>query len=229
MKSQEVFHYNAIDLEGTAVDLESFHQLAFEEVARDYGVVFGPEEFRQFVGAGDKVISESIAAILEISPTMIREEKNGVYRALLRSHPIVSREGIFEYLDEIRRSGGELVLASITPDADAIEILRRSELWQFFNPDRILTESKVKRLKPDPEVYLEAATLLGISTTPDRMIVHEDSPPGIESGKRAGAKVAAFPVHKRLVFNIEPDAVFKTWKGVTPQLVYDKVMSTGNI
>lgn len=54
----------AFDLEGTLVDLERFHVNAFEETAARYGVIFGEEEFRPFVGNGDLAISTEIARLL---------------------------------------------------------------------------------------------------------------------------------------------------------------------
>jgi sugar-phosphatase len=47
----------------------------------------------------------------------------------------------------------------------------------------------VRKGKPDPEPYLRAATLLG--TTPERCLVFEDAPAGIESARSAGMQVVA--------------------------------------
>jgi len=78
----------AFDLEGTLVDLEGLHQQAFERVARDLGVAFGNQQFRQFVGAGDQAISNEIAKLVEgsqISAETIKAAKQAVYRDLLYS------------------------------------------------------------------------------------------------------------------------------------------------
>ncbi len=224
----EIFQYNAVDLEGTAVDLEGLHQEALEQVASNYGVRFGQHEFHSFVGAGDKAISEAISKMTtdKIDPIIIRAEKEKLYEELLYSYPISPREGVSEYLETVRSLGGELVLASITPDGNAFEILRRSDLLRFFNPGHILTESSVKKLKPDPEVYIKASEIFGIQASPEKMLVHEDSPPGKIAAEKAGARVVVFPVHEGLVFDLQPDAIFTTWKDITPQLVYDKIMSS---
>jgi mannitol-1-/sugar-/sorbitol-6-phosphatase len=41
--------------------------------------------------------------------------------------------------------------------------------------------------KPDPEGYLKGATRLGVD--PRRCVVFEDTPPGAEAGRSAGARV----------------------------------------
>ena len=45
--------------------------------------------------------------------------------------------------------------------------------------------------KPDPAVFLSAARKLGVD--PQTCLAFEDSPPGIESARRAGMRVVAVP------------------------------------
>ena len=48
--------------------------------------------------------------------------------------------------------------------------------------------------KPDPEIYLRAMEALGVE--PAECLVIEDSPMGIEAGKRSGARVLALRPHE---------------------------------
>ena len=57
-------------------------------------------------------------------------------------------------------------------------------------PDRIITSTDVTRGKPDPEPYLNGASLLGAAAT--ECLVFEDVPAGIQAGRQAGARVVAF-------------------------------------
>jgi HAD superfamily hydrolase (TIGR01509 family) len=57
-----------------------------------------------------------------------------------------------------------------------------------ISPPLLVTIEDVRHGKPHPEGYLLAAARLGAD--PDRCLVVEDSPPGIEAGRRAGARVA---------------------------------------
>ncbi|MDZ4200349.1 MAG: HAD family phosphatase, partial [Kiritimatiellia bacterium] len=54
---------------------------------------------------------------------------------------------------------------------------------------QMITSEDVHRGKPDPEVFLLAAGLLGLSAR--HCVVFEDALPGIEAGRRAGAAVVA--------------------------------------
>lgn len=58
-----------------------------------------------------------------------------------------------------------------------------------ITPPVLVTSDDVRAGKPDPEGYAQAASRLNVP--PDRCLVVEDSPAGLEAGRRAGAKVAA--------------------------------------
>jgi sugar-phosphatase len=56
-------------------------------------------------------------------------------------------------------------------------------------PEVVVYADDVERGKPDPEGYLAAAARLGVD--PAEALVVEDSPPGIEAGRAAGAATVA--------------------------------------
>ncbi len=59
------------------------------------------------------------------------------------------------------------------------------------SPKHLVPADEVLHGKPDPEPYIKAAKLLGVSAR--ECVVIEDSPFGIEAGKSAGAAVLAVP------------------------------------
>lgn len=67
--------------------------------------------------------------------------------------------------------------------------LKRLEFANLPVPEVLITAEDIEHGKPDPEVYLLAASRLGI--TPSNCIVVEDAPAGIESARRAGMVVVA--------------------------------------
>lgn len=56
-------------------------------------------------------------------------------------------------------------------------------------PQVLVCGDELARGKPDPEGYLKAAALLGVA--PERCLVVEDAPAGVEAGRRAGMQVVA--------------------------------------
>jgi len=93
-------------------------------------------------------------------------------------------------------------------------------------PEVLVTADDVERGKPDPEPYQRAATQLGVD--PERCVVLEDAPAGVESARRAGASVlgvatstppgalaaatAVLPQVNVLDVRSEKDGVRVTWR-----------------
>ena len=50
-----------------------------------------------------------------------------------------------------------------------------------------MTAEHVKRGKPAPDVFLEVAKRLGVN--PEKCVVFEDAPAGVEAGRAAGMRV----------------------------------------
>lgn len=60
--------------------------------------------------------------------------------------------------------------------------------------DYTISGHECSAFKPDPEIYLRAMEALGVE--PAECLVIEDSPMGIEAGKRSGARVLALRPHE---------------------------------
>jgi sugar-phosphatase len=65
--------------------------------------------------------------------------------------------------------------------------LRRIARVGLPTPAIVIGADDVAAGKPDPEGYLKGATRLGVD--PRRCVVFEDTPPGAEAGRSAGARV----------------------------------------
>src|SRR5690606_2264024 len=86
-------------------------------------------------------------------------------------------------------------------------------LLERFEP-AIFSATMVARGKPDPDLFLHAATAMGVA--PERCLVVEDSPTGIAAAKRAGMRVFAYAGGSHIgmgglseqIEALAPDAVF---------------------
>ena len=76
--------------------------------------------------------------------------------------------------------------------------LGKTDLMRFFGGN-IFSTSDVERGKPHPDIYLHAASSMGIND-PGRCLVVEDSPIGVTGAVTAGMQVFGFaelmPAHK---------------------------------
>jgi HAD superfamily hydrolase (TIGR01509 family) len=80
-------------------------------------------------------------------------------------------------------------LVSNSPRPRLIHMLRSAGLLGYFGP-RIVSALDAGAPKPEPDVFLLAAELMGIQ--PEECLVVEDSLFGLKAGRAAGMRVAAF-------------------------------------
>ena len=78
-------------------------------------------------------------------------------------------------------------LATSSQTNEALHVLRALDLEDQF--DVVIGVDQVKNAKPDPEIYLLAASKLDVP--PEECLVIEDSPPGVRAGLAAGMNVVA--------------------------------------
>jgi beta-phosphoglucomutase-like phosphatase (HAD superfamily) len=97
--------------------------------------------------------------------------------------------GIRGLLDLLAAGGVPAAIASAAPARWVIAAADRIGLGGRFNV--IVTSDDVKRGKPAPDVYLEAARRIGAD--PARSVALEDSAPGIRSARAAGLRTIAIP------------------------------------
>ena len=92
----------------------------------------------------------------------------------------------FATLKCIKDFGVKTALVTSSDNAKMANLYRQHPAFTSYF-DAIVTADNVTRSKPDPQGYIIAAKMLGLS--PAECIVVEDSPAGLEAGRRAGAFV----------------------------------------
>lgn len=180
------------DLDGVIVFTDKFHFQAWKKMADELGIYFDEEINHRLRGVSRM---DSLEIILEryhgepLSQERKEElaaEKNETYRGLLKTMtPDDVAQEVRDTLAEIRRRGYGIALGSSSRNAKFI--LERVDLLDAF--DRISDGNHITKSKPDPEVFLKAAVLLG--EDPGDCLVVEDAESGIDAGIAGGMQTAA--------------------------------------
>jgi HAD superfamily hydrolase (TIGR01509 family) len=113
--------------------------------------------------------------------------KEALYREVVREWGISPLPGIVALLERLQAEGVPRAIASSTHRENIETALETLGLRDRF--DAIVSAEDVSHGKPDPEVFLVAASKL--SAPADRCVVFEDAFVGIEAARRAGMRVVA--------------------------------------
>ena len=119
----------------------------------------------------------------EIQRLSLRKEE--LYREVVKDWGIEPLPGVRQWLERLREGEIACGIGSSTEEKNVKLGLEILDLEMFFKT--AVTAEHVKRGKPAPDVFLEVASRLG--ARPERCVVFEDAPAGVEAGRAAGMKV----------------------------------------
>ena len=107
-----------------------------------------------------------------------------MYRQIPRREGMVALPRAREWVSRLRDGGWLQAIASSAPRANVEVMLQSVGISALI--DAVVSAEDVTHGKPDPEVFLAAASRLGIP--PARCVVVEDAEAGIEAARRAGMR-----------------------------------------
>lgn len=179
------------DLDGVIVRTDASHYAAWKSVADELGVPFDEQANAALRGVSRM---ESLERLLgarsdSYSPAVkadIAARKNERYVASLESlRPGDVLPGVHRAISALRERGIAIAIGSSSRNARTI--LERTGLSDTF--DAVVDGDQIRHSKPDPEVFLRAASELGVP--PTECLVVEDATAGVLAASRAGMRILA--------------------------------------
>ena len=174
------------DCDGVLVDSEPLSEHAWREALAEHGVDLG-DDFSRWVGTTDESIAVSFSAEAGVSPTRLADRAAAILVERLREDPVPVFGDAVEALERATANGMPLGVATNSERWRLEAILKSAGLDAAFSV--AVTADDVASPKPEPDVYLLAASLLGVD--PSRCLVVEDSPTGVAAARAAGMRVVA--------------------------------------
>jgi beta-phosphoglucomutase len=107
-----------------------------------------------------------------------------MYRELVRAKGMSPLPGVERWVRRLNKNGWRQAIASSAPRLNVEVVLDAIGLAVCFQA--IVSAEDVQHGKPDPEVFLTAASRLRVP--PERCVVVEDAGAGIEAARRAGMR-----------------------------------------
>jgi beta-phosphoglucomutase len=171
------------DLDGTLVDSEEYHWLAWRDSMAAEGVPITHEQFLKSFGLrNDTIVPGWIPGASAETIQRIGDAKERLYRRLVREGGLKPLPDAREWIDRLASDGWRQAIASSAPRENVDTMLAVLGLAASFQA--IVSAEDVTLGKPDPQVFLTAAARLG--SAPEQSIVVEDAPAGVEAARRAG-------------------------------------------
>ena len=186
------------DFDGVVVDSEPVHLAGFQQVLEKQGITLSREDYyANYLGCDDYAcfLAVGTASGITFSNEQIAE-MTAAKTLLVQEAFTKSIKALPGATELIRLAAGAGVPLAICSGALREEIrlaARTVGIWEHFAT--IVSAEDVAHGKPDPEGFLIAIRRLcestGLELSPQKTVVVEDSPAGIDAAKKAGMAVLA--------------------------------------
>lgn len=170
------------DLDGTLIDSNSVWKKIDIIILQKRGIKCS-DDFANSLAA--MTYEDAAAAMQELGVKSTTEEIIKECNELAVNeyrYNIFLKDYAAEYLTYLKGQGIKIALATASPKELYEPVLRHNHAYGYF--DVFCTTDEAGRSKDYPDVYLHAASRLGVS--PDECVVFEDVLKGIVSAKNAG-------------------------------------------
>ena len=204
------------DLDGVIVDTAKYHFLAWKHLADELNIPFTEVENEQLKGISRVHSLEKILALGNLSISKenfdkLMAEKNEDYLKYISE--MTNTEilpDVLNTLNFLKNNHQKIALGSASKNASAI--LEKVGLINDF--EVIIDGNKVTQAKPNPEVFIKAAS--GLEVEAKDCVVFEDSLAGIKAANSGGMMSIGIG-SKEVLF--EADYVFKDFTEISSEFL----------
>ena len=175
------------DMDGVLADSTEMHFLAWQAILAPRGIRFSREIFTRTYGQNNRT---ALTDFLGRPPTEselheIATAKESWFRQHLNGG-LTLLPGVYTWLRRFQSWGLPQAVASSAPPENITAQVDALRIRPFFGA--LVSGADIPG-KPDPAVFLKAASQLGVA--PQGCLVIEDAPAGVAGARRAGMKCAA--------------------------------------
>jgi HAD superfamily hydrolase (TIGR01509 family) len=198
------------DMDGVIVDSTPMHNKAWEIYLERHGVDPAKVQWRMHGLRNDDIVRDLFGDGLAHEEVLAHgAAKERLYREMMA--PVLEQHlipGVRPVLERMSGSPRAVASNAETPNIDFV--LDGAGVRHHFLA--VVDGAGVERPKPHPDIYLKAASMLGVA--PGNCVVFEDSIPGVQAARAAGTRVVALtttlselPAHDFLASDFTDEAL----------------------
>lgn len=176
----EAFLY---DCDGTLADNMMAHKLAYQEVARNYGIDLDLSIIHETAGWPTVLVAQEISRRYNVQlPETFAAEKSAVFitKHIQKTLPVVH---VYEHL---KKNVGRVKIGVVSGGSRSTVSITLSVLGLTDLIDVLVCAGETPNGKPYPDPFLKAAH--DLSVNPSKCLVFEDGHPGTKAAEAAGMK-----------------------------------------
>jgi len=179
------------DMDGLLLDSERLAYAAFRDTCEALELGELTELFEEMVGTnsalGRRILIERLRGRVEYE--VFQQQWESTFESLTAQDGIPVKAGAVELLRHLQEEKIPTAIATSTSTPRALKKLGAAALLEFCKV--VVGGDQVAQSKPNPEIYLRAASLLGVD--PMKCLALEDSPNGVRAAVAAGMTVIQIP------------------------------------
>ena len=175
------------DIDGTIIDSMPYHAKSWPMLFERHGIEDRMDLVNSSAGrTGPELMRAIVSDLTDERARELADEKELIYREMFGP---VFREilGFKRFARDAKAARLKLALGTAGNPENIAFAIGGLEMHGFF--DAAVGAADVRRGKPEPDIFLEAARRLAVP--PEQCVVFEDAPLGIEAALRAGMKAIA--------------------------------------
>ena len=192
-------------MDGTMVDNMMVHHRAWQRKLKSLGLELSMDEVKERIhGINEEILQRLFGnQYNDKQRSLFAYEKEEEYRKIYKPD-LKLIDGLSEFLANLKSFNIPMAIGSAAPAENVDFVLNNLNLRSYFTT--VLHAGNVIKGKPDPEIYLKAAS--GLKLSPEACVVFEDSPTGVEAARRAGIPVVVITTtHAKHEFENFPNVI----------------------
>jgi len=178
------------DMDGVLINSEPLHFSVDKKVLGRFGIDVDDNFLSRYAGVANPEMYADIKKKMGLSQSIdeLLEFRLKLSLEALDESEMDAISGVRELLQDLASHNVSIAIASSSPMEFIEAVIRKLRLEQYFRI--IVSGEELERSKPAPDIFIRAASLLGVEL--NECVVIEDSAAGVEAAFAAGIKCVGF-------------------------------------
>lgn len=179
------------DMDGLILDTEKLYTRFWQEAANALGYPMTKEQAMGLRSLNREFGAAKMQSYFDktVDYEAVRKKRIEMMDAFIEKEGVEAKPGVHELLTFLKENGIKTAIATSSPIERTEKYLESVGLTGAF--DKLISGYMVQKGKPEPDIYILAATELGL--VPNECLALEDSPTGLLSANRAGCYPVMIP------------------------------------